>query len=41
MTEIFAFLSTIAREHSQFNNQIMDTGIIKKFREWLTSEAYS
>lgn len=30
------FLSQIARDHSQYNNEVMGVQIIKKFKEWLT-----
>ena len=41
MIEMFVFISLIARDHSQFNTNILETGIIKKLKEWLIDEKYS
>lgn len=35
------FLSQIARDHSQFNNEIIGTGMIRKFKQWLVEDNYS
>lgn len=34
------FLSYMARDHTQFNNEIMGIQIIKNFKEWMIDESY-
>lgn len=41
IVEICIFLSQIARDHSQFNNEILGVQIIRRFSQWLTDEAYN
>ena len=36
LVEIFVFVAFIARDHSHFDKNIVDTNIVMKIKEWLT-----
>jgi hypothetical protein len=41
LVEIFVLISLITRDHSQFNTNVIETGIIRKLKEWLIEDKYS
>ncbi len=41
LIEIFVFIAFVARDHSHFDKNIIETNIVMKIKDWLTDEKFT